>query len=218
MNQYQVAFRIELGIKADSKWEAVQRIEDIRKFIHERVREKRNLVMSRASQFTEHLLKKIEAKTGVEIGVFAGEHAEELLKPELGLEKLYLIDPYEAYTEEDRPVAEGEHTFDSELPGKVKEKLKRFGKRVVYIYKPSLKAVKGFKDGSLDFVYIDGNHDYQEVRKDIRVWYPKVRIGGIIGGHDYIGIESVKKAVHKEFGDDVEEAGDDWWHFRKEGK
>jgi len=216
MSYYQGDFNIKINIKADNKEEAIKKTRDIRKFIRQRLKEERDLTMSRASQFTEHLIKKIDAKVGVEIGVLAGEHAEELLKPELGLEKLYLIDPYQPYIEKNRPEEEGEHTFDSELPGKVKEKLKRFGKKAIYIYKPSLEAVKDFKDGSLDFVYIDGNHDYQEVRRDIRAWHPKVRIGGIIGGHDYIGIESVRKAVHKEFGDGVEQAGDDWWHFKKE--
>ena len=41
------------------------------------------------------------------------------------------------------------------------------------------------KDGSLDFVYIDGLHDFGSVKQDIAAWWPKVKVGGFIGGHDY---------------------------------
>ena len=46
-------------------------------------------------------------------------------------------------------------------------------------------AVKDFEDGSLDFVYIDGNHDFKNVANDIVEWQKKVRVGGIVAGHDY---------------------------------
>ena len=48
-----------------------------------------------------------------------------------------------------------------------------------------MEAVKQFKDGSLDFVYIDGNHTFEYVINDIAEWSKKVRKGGIISGHDY---------------------------------
>lgn len=42
-----------------------------------------------------------------------------------------------------------------------------------------------FSDESLDFVYIDADHSYESVKADFNAWYPKVRTGGIISGHDY---------------------------------
>jgi len=48
----------------------------------------------------------------------------------------------------------------------------------------SLTAANIFRDKSLDLVFIDADHRYQEVKKDIRAWLPKVREGGIISGHD----------------------------------
>ena len=50
---------------------------------------------------------------------------------------------------------------------------------------PSLEAAALFEDNSLDFVFIDAMHDYEAVKDDINTWYPKVKVGGYIGGHDY---------------------------------
>lgn len=47
-------------------------------------------------------------------------------------------------------------------------------------------VVKQFKDESLDFVYIDGNHSFQHVVNDLCEWEKKVKVGGIVAGHDYI--------------------------------
>src|SRR4029078_5218989 len=49
-----------------------------------------------------------------------------------------------------------------------------------------MEAVKDFKDESLDFVYIDGNHQLRYVIEDLVEWSKKIRSGGIISGHDYI--------------------------------
>ena len=53
-------------------------------------------------------------------------------------------------------------------------------------------AVKTFEDNSLDFVYIDGNHDFLNVAQDIHYWFKKVRPGGILSGHDYVRYPSKK--------------------------
>jgi len=47
-------------------------------------------------------------------------------------------------------------------------------------------AVLLFEDASLDAVFIDADHRYEAVRRDIANWMPKVRKGGILAGHDYI--------------------------------
>jgi hypothetical protein len=49
----------------------------------------------------------------------------------------------------------------------------------------SVEAAKQFEDGYFDFVYIDANHNYDSVTADLEAWYPKVRKGGMIAGHDY---------------------------------
>ena len=49
----------------------------------------------------------------------------------------------------------------------------------------SIEASKKYEDNSIDFVFIDANHDYDYVKKDIEAWFPKVKTGGVIAGHDY---------------------------------
>lgn len=46
-------------------------------------------------------------------------------------------------------------------------------------------AAANYKDQSLDFVFIDAGHTYNDVKKDIDAWLPKIKIGGIIAGHDF---------------------------------
>ena len=60
---------------------------------------------------------------------------------------------------------------------------------VAQYFKPlkmsSMDAVVKFKDNSVDFVFIDADHSYEAVKQDILAWYPKVKPGGILAGHDY---------------------------------
>lgn len=60
-----------------------------------------------------------------------------------------------------------------------------------------------FEDGSIDFVFIDADHIYEHVRKDVLAWLPKVRPGGIIAGHDYNPPHEVERAVNEIFGNRV---------------
>ena len=70
--------------------------------------------------------------------------------------------------------------------------------KVIFIRKNSMEAVKDITNNSLDFVFIDANHQYQYVMEDITEWSKKVRPSGIVAGHDYYtsGKVGVKKAVN----------------------
>jgi hypothetical protein len=59
----------------------------------------------------------------------------------------------------------------------------------------SVEAAPAFHDESLDFVFIDAAHSFEAVTKDLDAWWPKLRRGGLIAGHDYTYSPSVREAV-----------------------
>jgi GT2 family glycosyltransferase len=75
-------------------------------------------------------------------------------------------------------------------------------------------GAKHYEDNSLDFVFIDAAHDYESVKKDINAWFPKIKKGGIISGHDYAWSDDVKKAVDEFFvGKEIYETEGCWVYF-----
>ena len=70
----------------------------------------------------------------------------------------------------------------------------------------SAAASKKFEDNSVDFIFIDAGHEYDEVKADILSWLPKMKKGGVMAGHDYNGFDigggypGVRKAVDELFG------------------
>lgn len=133
-------------------------------------------------------LKRIGKKdlVGVEIGVHDGDHAIDMME-NLPIKKLYLIDPWISYEDYHESVKNPRKTTEAlnERMNVTKKILKKYSDKVVFIRKFSADAINMFKDESLDFIYIDGNHQYKFVKEDITNYYPKVRKGGIIGGDDY---------------------------------
>ena len=80
----------------------------------------------------------------------------------------------------------------------------------------SVNVADRFKNESVDFIWLDTNHDYELTIKELPAWYPKLKIGGIIGGHDWC-IEGVPKAV-KEFFKEFEvhqSTNGCWSHIKK---
>jgi predicted O-methyltransferase YrrM len=77
----------------------------------------------------------------------------------------------------------------------------------------SWEAASNYKDESLDFVFIDAAHDYESVSKDILNWFPKIKKGGTIAGHDYHFNVGVYQAVNDFFnGKSVNQMGACWVH------
>lgn len=66
--------------------------------------------------------------------------------------------------------------------------------KIKIIKKPSADSAKIFQDESLDFVFLDASHDYESIKSDLSSWFPKIKINGVLGGHDYNHFE-VKRAV-----------------------
>jgi hypothetical protein len=135
-----------------------------------------------------------ENLVGVEIGVFKGTNANYLLQ-DLNIEKLYLVDNYKPYWD-----GGSEHYAQDFMNGCHESTLKmaegHFSK-VMMVVQESEWASKLFNDNYFDFVYIDANHDYKSVMRDMYLWWPKTKSGGVFGGHDYgtVNGAEVKRAV-----------------------
>jgi len=123
---------------------------------------------------------------GAEIGVFRGEGSEYILS-HLNIKQLHLIDPYDyedpAYRDLARPHLEG-------ASKEAKERVAKYSKLVTWwrissddAFIKLLEICKGTP--FLDFVYIDGNHYADYVRRDIENYTRLVVSKGWVGGHDY---------------------------------
>ena len=140
-----------------------------------------------------HLFKDLKFTAGVEIGTDQGEYAELLLKTISNL-RLSCIDPWkaEAYEKGFQPESFEDQSFFDKRYQETIERLSPFAERVTIKRSTSMSALKDFEDNSLDFVYIDGNHDFLNVTQDIHYWTKKVKKGGIVSGHDFVRYPSRK--------------------------
>ena len=86
----------------------------------------------------------------------------------------------------------------------------RVGDVVKLIESDSDRAARWFRDGSVDFVFLDADHSYEGVQKDIAAWRPKMKPGGVMAGHDLVR-EGVHKAVQEALGEYKAIGPLAWW-------
>ena len=130
--------------------------------------------------------------TGIEIGSFAGESAQIFIKTNV-FQKLYCIDPWKNGYDETDIASEQNEQAQKIFNQKFKDE-----KRIIKIKDYSFNVIDKFSDESIDFIYIDGNHQYQFIKKDIQNYFNKIKKGGIISGHDYTH-PPIQKAVNEFF-------------------
>jgi hypothetical protein len=137
---------------------------------------------SRENFFPE-LINRMDLKIGADIGVDKGDFSLILLE-KTKLNKLYCIDPWiNDFGSDFRP-----GYFDKSGDVRMTQCLNNLHNyikdRAIIFRDYSVEAAKKFEDGSLDFIYIDGDHSLAFLL-DLYAWVSKVKIGGIISGHDF---------------------------------
>jgi len=153
---------------------------------------------------------------GVLIGAYNGVAAEFVyngLKPSA----FYLLDPYVPYRDDTYVQSNWDKAYIS-LVSKFKDK-----KDVIILKRKSEDIYSAFPDEYFDFVYHDGDHKYDHMMMDLETWWPKIKVGGVIGGHDYndgLGVAQAAKDFSSKMGLPFEHSLDmvigkdsieDWW-------
>lgn len=157
--------------------------------------------------------------SGVEVGVGFGGHCASLLEYR-GIDSLVGVDPYNQDGQGDAPGTLAQPDMDR-VHDIALDRLAKFGRRFELLRRTSLQAAPRFEDGSLDFVYLDGDQRLDAVASDLGAWFDKVREGGVIAGHGYDNPDEpdVQQAVDGFFqrlGWTVNHAGDFvWWVEKK---
>jgi len=184
-------------------------------------KEGRSTIYNRESLI--HVRQKLgEGTVGAEIGVWCGDLSVLMLdwfKPT----KLYLVDPWKLYPDFEHEldmakfdrVTQSQYFKQDEFDRMHKYTVDRFvGNNIVDIRRGmSEDVVKEIPDSSIDWVYIDGSHTEKYVYRDLVGWWPKIKIGGVLCGHDFLfdGIPPALKQFSSETGVEVWPYGSDWW-------
>ncbi len=141
-------------------------------------------------------LKRLKGETakGIEIGTARGESTYLILEQCPNITKAYTIDPFFAYEDWVGPI-------DQETMDKFKaiayKNLEKFGVKAEIIPLTSEEAVDLFPNLEYSYLFVDGSHSKENVLKDLTLYYPKVKSGGIVAVHD-TNLNTVNDAI-KEF-------------------
>lgn len=143
--------------------------------------------------------------TGVEVGVQRGFFSAHILT-HWGGEKLISVDPWLAQDQASYvDIANQPQDVQDSFYQETVNLLSIYGSRSEIWRMFSKEAAALIAEETLDFVYLDARHDYESVLEDLETWYPKVRLGGIMAGHDYVNGEfpegrfAVREAVDEFF-------------------
>lgn len=144
-------------------------------------------------------IRELDFKTMVEVGVAHGIYGglAYVLNPQI---VQYGVDPYVPYSGYSDYKSEEKFSRMKLDMLEMTGQARRHGK-YHFLEKTSMEALKEFEDNSIDFVYIDGNHQLPYIYDDVSGWYEKVKPGGILAGHDFTNMKrvgwGVKETIHK---------------------
>lgn len=139
-----------------------------------------------------YLIEDMSNPVGIEIGSETGATSEHLLCNKEDL-TLHCVDPFMPYI--DKSVSGADFPQHDDHYQKFLNRMASYGERMVLHRKTSDEALEEFENGAYDFIFIDGLHEYDQVKKDMENYYSKIKDGGVFAGHDYNYVADVKKAV-----------------------
>jgi len=141
-------------------------------------------------------------EVAVDVGVYKGKTTAVLC---LAAQKVISVDDWLGEDEGSKPF------YSDDVFQIFQDNMKNAGFHPEVMKMKSVEAAKLLAPESVDFVYIDADHSYSAVGADILAWLPKIRRGGIIGGHDW-DLKSVRDAVSDILGTNVKVIGRNWFY------
>lgn len=131
-----------------------------------------------------NLLNGFQSKYICEVGVWKGEFSEVLLSRVPEISKYTLVDPWRNLPDWNKPSNKSDAEF-TEIYEEARARLSKFSERIHVLRETTKLASRSIEVGSLDFVYIDGDHTLRGIALDLHFMLPKVKSGGFIGGDDF---------------------------------
>lgn len=122
---------------------------------------------------------------GVEIGVSRGDSINTVTENCPNVSKIYGVDPYLPWKDVEGRMIDGLELDMIKTEAYLQHKYSPVKEKIEILEMKSSEAVLRFDDESLDFIFIDGDHTYESVLEDLTLWYPKIKNGGLLMGHDF---------------------------------
>lgn len=125
-----------------------------------------------------------QARVMLEVGVWKGDFAEQILRACGSIERYYMIDPWANLPDWNKPFNVALELFD-EIYQEAMLKTEFASGKIVTLRGRTKEVIDEIPDNSLDFAYIDGDHTLRGITIDLMKVLPKIKEGGIIGGDDF---------------------------------
>lgn len=131
-----------------------------------------------------HFLQVTKVHRMVEVGVHKGEFASKILKECDAIKKYYMLDPWQHLDNWNKPLNENDDVFE-QFFSETKLKTDFATDKRIILRGKTTEVIEKISDGELDFAYIDGDHTLKGITIDLIRVFPKIKIGGWIGGDDF---------------------------------
>ena len=132
----------------------------------------------------ERILRATNVKTMLEVGIWKGEYAQQILTQCEFIQRYYMIDPWANLPDWNKPFNVSPEVFEEVYEEAMTKTEFAAAKRVV-LRGRTKEVIATIPDNSLDFAYIDGDHTLRGITVDLIKILPKVNEGGLIGGDDF---------------------------------
>ena len=148
------------------------------------------------SDFGHYLQEKGVSGDAAEIGVAEGRYSREILSWNIG--KLYMVDVWRHTPSLTGDGARDNAWHEANYQSCLKLADESPGRAVILRGLSTMMAAH-VPDGSLSFIHLDATHKYEPAMCDFRAWWPKLKVGGVFSGHDYLVPQYTVKQAADEF-------------------